>query len=313
MPVSRLPEHDIAVIIVNYNVKSFLNFCLESVYVAAENLNVEIIVVDNASTDGSLDFLNTWHKNVKIIASKLNEGFSKGCNRGIEASNSKYILFLNPDTILNECALTDSINHFDSHDDIGAIGLKMIDGSGKYLPESKRGKITPSTALFKQLGLSRVFPKSSFFNQYYLGQLDKNKTQNIEVLTGAFFFTSTEVLEKVGNFDERFHMYGEDIDLSYRITAIGKKLIYLSSSSIIHFKGESTEKSSLLYFDSFYGSMKLFIDKYYSKGTRLTYNVSAFIRCSYYPHIWYSAVGCYAAILTFGGCGFDRSFFVCCG
>ncbi len=267
------PEFDIAVIIVNYNVKSFLNFCLESVYAATQDLKAEIIVVDNDSDDDSLSFLNQWHDRIILIQSTDNEGFAKACNKGLIASNAEYVLFLNPDTIISEDCLKKCFKHFYTDENIGAIGVKMIDGSGNYLPESKRGFPTPRTALFKMLGLSTLFPKSALFNPYYLGHLSNNEIHEVDVLTGAFFFMNSDVAKKLNGFDERFFMYGEDIDLSYRIKKSRKQAVYFPDSTIIHFKGESTEKSSFQYFKAFYGSMKLFVAKHYTKAAGLSFGL----------------------------------------
>ncbi|MEE9373578.1 MAG: glycosyltransferase [Saprospiraceae bacterium] len=268
-----MPSHDIAVIIVNYNVKAFLHFCLLSVYASTKNLNAQVIVVDNHSTDDSLEFLRAHHPKIKLISSHQNQGFAKACNIGFIASDARYILFLNPDMIIGEGCIAKCVTHFAESKNIGAIGIKLLDGKGTYLSESKRGMPNVKNTFFKQLGLNLVFPKSSFFNGYYLGHLSPHIIQEVDVLTGAFFFTTSDIFKKVDGFDNQFFMYGEDIDLSYRIQEKGYKIIYIPEPEAIHFKGESTKKTSLKYFDSFYGSMKLYVDKHYSARGRASFGI----------------------------------------
>lgn len=255
---------DISVIIVNYNVKHFLEQCLCSLEKALDSLTAEIIVVDNFSGDGSVEFIQKNFPTVKIIRNLNNEGFGKANNKGLEISKGKYILFLNPDTILSENSIRNSISFLQAHPNGGALGIRMIDGSGKYLPESKRGFPTPWVSLCKMTGLTRIFPKSSFFARYYMGHLSSDSNHEVEALAGAFMLIRKEVLDKTGGFDEQFFMYAEDIDLSYRIREAGYKNYYFADSSIIHFKGESTSKDSL-YIKNFYKAMNQFVDKHYKK------------------------------------------------
>lgn len=250
----------LSIVIVNYNVKYFLKQCIQSIYNSDFDHSYEIIVVDNNSHDDSLDMLSEDFPDVKVIANKENVGFSKANNQGFALAQSEYILILNPDTVIKEDTLR--ICHDRIQDDhVGAIGVKMIDGKGQYLPESKRGFPTPIHALWKMIGLSRLFPKSAFFNKYYMGYLDDNKEAHIDVLTGAFLWTKKEILDKVGGFDEDYFMYGEDIELSYQIKKEGYELLYLPTTDIIHFKGESTKKSSINYLKNFYGAMGIYARK----------------------------------------------------
>jgi GT2 family glycosyltransferase len=257
----------LSVIIVNYNVKHFLEQCLCSVRKSREGLEVETIVVDNRSSDGSVPYLREKFPEVIFFCSPENLGFARACNAGLERATGKYILFLNPDTLLAEDSFRNCIRFFESHPDCGALGVKMIDGSGRFLKESKRSFPGPLTSLYKLFGLSRLFPRSSIFSRYHLGHLDKNSTHEVDVLAGAFMMIRREVLEKTGGFDEKFFMYGEDVDLSYRIQKSGFRNYYTADTTIIHFKGESTRRGSLNYVRMFYSAMSLFVKKHYG-GTK---------------------------------------------
>ena len=253
-----------SVIVVNYNVRYFLEQSLHSVQKACFNIDSEIIVVDNNSTDGSRDFLIPLFPNVNFIWNETNVGFAKANNQAAAVAKGDFILFLNPDTLLPEDCIEKCLHFFEKHKDAGAIGIKMIDGTGKFLKESKRAFPSPLTSLFKLSGLTRLFPRSKIFGRYHLGHLSENKNQVVDVLAGAFMMVPKTVLEEIGTFDERFFMYGEDVDLSYRIQQAGYKNYYFSESTIIHFKGESTKRGSLNYVRLFYRAMSLFVKKHYS-------------------------------------------------
>ncbi|MBK8506952.1 MAG: glycosyltransferase [Saprospiraceae bacterium] len=257
----------LSIIIVNYNVKYFLRQLLQSIQASVTNFRFEIIVVDNASSDGSVIFLEKDFPHIKLIENTVNLGFSKANNVGIKCSKGEFILLLNPDTILQEDTLMKVIAYMDDHPDVGALGCRMIDGSGHFLPESKRGFPSPRVALFKSLGLSAMFPGSGYFNAYYLGHLDEFEINEVDVLTGAFMLLSRKALQASGLLDEDFFMYGEDIDLSYRIKKNDFKVIYYPLTTIIHFKGESTKKQSVEYIQRFYGAMQIFARKHY-RGSR---------------------------------------------
>ena len=258
---------DLSVIIVNYNVKYFLEQCLHSVIKACAGVDSEIIVVDNNSSDGSRAWLEPRFPSVRFIRNDTNEGFAKANNRVLTIAKGKHILFLNPDTIVAEDSFTKCLEFLKAQPEAGAIGVRMIDGSGKYLKESKRAFPSPMTSLFKLAGLARIFPRSTIFARYYLGQLSDKEDHEVDVLTGAFMMVSKTVLNKTGGFDEIFFMYGEDVDLSYRIQKAGYRNYYFAGTTIIHFKGESTQKGSLGYVKQFYKAMNLFVKKHYS-GTR---------------------------------------------
>ena len=253
----------LSVVIINYNVKHFLEQCLLSVEKALAGLDGEIIVVDNNSKDHSLAYLKPNFPKVQFVCNKENVGFAKACNQGWEISNGQYILFLNPDCLLREDTLHTCIRFFTEHPDAGAIGVRMLDGHGVFLKESKRAFPSPATSFFKLTGLAKLFPRSKLFGRYHLGHLDAHKNQVVDVLAGAFMMVRRDVLEQTGGFDEIFFMYGEDVDLSYRIQEAGYKNYYLAETEAIHFKGESTKKGSLNYVRMFYNAMRIFVKKHY--------------------------------------------------
>lgn len=262
----------LSIIIVNYNVKYFLEQCLCSVIKACVNIKAEIFVVDNNSTDGSKAFFNNRFPQVKFIWKDINAGFAKANNEALRLASGDKILFLNPDTILPEDCLEKCIQFFDEQATTGALGVRMIDGSGNYLPESKRGFPSFFTSFCKMTGLTNIFPSSKLFARYYLGHLPENETNEVDVVSGAFMMVEKKVLDTVGSFDEDYFMYAEDIDLSCRIqkatcpATSGKyKNFYFAGTTIIHFKGESTTKQTAAYLNNFYGTMALFIKKHYPK------------------------------------------------
>lgn len=260
----------ISVIIVNYNVEYFLEQCLNSVLKALKLVQGEVFVVDNNSIDGSVEMVRKKFPSVHLIANKDNKGFSSANNQAIRISNGEYVLLLNPDTVVEEDSFLKVVQFMDEHPDAGGLGVRMLDGKGKFLPESKRGLPTPSVAFYKIFGLSAIFPKSKRFGKYHLGYLSEFKNHEIDVLSGAFMLMRKETLDKVGLLDEAFFMYGEDIDLSYRIQLGGYKNYYFSDTRIIHYKGESTKKSSVNYVFVFYRAMVIFAEKHFSqKNARL--------------------------------------------
>ncbi len=258
---------DLSVIIVNYNAKYFLEYCLCSIRKAMKNLKGEIFVVDNNSSDDSRDFLCNKYPWVNFIWNTKNEGFAKANNKALQKVSGEYILFLNPDTIVAEDCFEKCISFIRSKNNLVACGIKMIDGSGKFLKESKRAFPSPMTSLYKLSGLTKIFPKSKIFSKYHLGYLDENENHEVDVLAGAFMMIPKQILDEVGGFDESFFMYGEDIDLSFRIQKAGYKNFYFAGASIIHFKGESTKKGSLNYVKMFHKAMSVFAKKHYG-GTK---------------------------------------------
>lgn len=256
----------LSVVIVNYNVEFFLEQCLISVFKALEFVDGEVFVVDNNSIDGSVEMVRQKFPQVILIDNKTNYGFSKANNQALKIAKGEYHLLLNPDTIVEEDTLKKVVDFMDAHPEAGGLGVKMIDGKGNFLPESKRGLPTPGVAFYKIFGLSRLFPKSKLFGRYHLSYLDLNQTHEIEILSGAFMLMRKETLDKVGLLDEAFFMYGEDIDLSYRIILGGYKNYYYPETRIIHYKGESTKKGSINYVFVFYNAMIIFARKHFSNN-----------------------------------------------
>lgn len=255
----------LSVIVVNYNVEYFLEQCLLSVEQAIRGIEADVWVVDNNSVDGSVAMVRRKFPWVKLVESRENLGFSKGNNLAIRQSTGEYVLLLNPDTVVEEDTFSKVIDFMDQHPDAGGLGVKMIDGKGNFLPESKRGLPTPSVAFYKIFGLAALFPRSRRFGKYHLGYLSNDEVHEIEVLSGAFMLMRRKALDEVGLLDEDFFMYGEDIDLSYRLVLGGYKNYYYPHTRIIHYKGESTKKSSINYVFVFYRAMVIFAGKHFSE------------------------------------------------
>lgn len=255
---------ELSVVIVNYNVKAYLEQCLRTVEKAMQGVEGEVFVVDNLSTDGSVEMVREKFPWVRLIANQDNVGFSRANNQAIREAQGDHVLLLNPDTVVGEDVFRSVIDFMNANPNIGGLGVKMIDGTGHFLPESKRGLPTPQVAFFKIIGLTRLFPKSRLFGRYHLGHLPENEAAPIEILSGACMFLRRRTLEEVGLLDENFFMYGEDIDLSYRITLGGYQNWYYPAARIIHYKGESTKKSSVNYVFVFYNAMAIFAKKHFT-------------------------------------------------
>ncbi len=256
----------LSIVIVNFNVRYFLEQCLVSVERAIEGIDADVWVVDNDSSDDSMDMVRSRFPWVKCIDNEKNVGFSTANNQAANQSNSDFILLLNPDTILPEDNLRQTLAYMDAHPKCGALGIKMHDGSGTFLPESKRGMPSPWVAFYKIFGLSSLFPKSKRFARYHLGHLSETENQRVEILAGAYMLMRREAWEAAGGLDETYFMYGEDIDLSYSIEKAGFEVHYYVDSPIIHYKGESTKKGSLNYVFMFYNAMLIFARKHLSKS-----------------------------------------------
>lgn len=256
----------LTVVIVNYNVRYFLEQALRSVRKALEGIEGEVFVVDNNSVDDSVAVVREKFPEVHLIANTDNPGFSIANNQAIRQSTGEYVLLLNPDTVVEEDTFKKCIAFMDAHPQAGGLGVRMIDGSGNFLPESKRGFPSPWVAFAKTFGLSKLFPKSPLFNHYHLGYLAEEENHSVDVLAGAFMWLRRSVLDEVGLLDETFFMYGEDIDLSYRIVQGGYENYYFAEATIIHYKGESTKKGSLNYVKAFYQAMIIFARKHFSGG-----------------------------------------------
>lgn len=255
----------LSVVIVNYNVEHFLEQCLASVRQALKGIEGEVFVVDNNSVDGSVLMVKQKFPEVILVDNKENLGFAKANNQAIRQSRGEYVLLLNPDTVVEETTFSKVIEFMDRTPDAGGLGVMMVDGKGNFLPESKRGLPTPEVSFYKIFGLSSLFPRSRRFGKYHLSYLDKQKIHQVDVLSGAFMLLRRETLDKTGLLDETFFMYGEDIDLSYRILKAGYKNYYFPETRIIHYKGESTKKSSANYVFVFYNAMIIFARKHYAR------------------------------------------------
>ncbi|NBC25189.1 MAG: glycosyltransferase [Bacteroidetes bacterium] len=255
----------LSVIIVSYNVRFFLDQAIGSVFSSDCDFDYEIIVVDNGSNDDSVDWVKKKYPSVRVFDLGKNVGFAKANNFAAKKANGECILLLNPDTIVQSDSLQLCYNHLMENDEVGAVGLRMYDGQGKYLPESKRGFPSPWTSFCKITGLNELFPTSKTFNYYYLGHKSSDVDQKVDVLTGAFIMLRRNRYLELGGLDEDFFMYGEDIDLCFRLAEKGFQNYYLASSSIIHFKGESTSKGSLKYIKTFYRAMSIYAGKHYNK------------------------------------------------
>ncbi len=253
----------LSVVIVNYNVKYYVGQCLDSLQRALQGIDAEILIVDNHSKDGSVDYLQPYLSDrCRLISMNHNTGFAKGNNVAIRQAKGEYILLLNPDTIVGENTIREVIRFMDEHPDAGAAGVCMHYCDGRKAPESRRGLPTPMTAFYKMTGLCRRFPQSERFGKYYMAYLPWDKPCQIDIVSGAFCMLRKRALDEVGLLDEDFFMYGEDIDLSYRLLKGGYSNWYIPVS-ILHYKGESTEKSSFRYVHVFYQAMLIFFRKHY--------------------------------------------------
>ena len=245
---------ELSVVILNYNVKFFLELCLKSVEQSITSIDAEIIVVDNDSSDDSCDMVKQKFPSVTLISNKENVGFAKANNQGVKIAKGEYVCILNPDTVIAEDTFIKLLEFAKTKSDIGAIGCKLIDGSGKFLPESKRNVPVVKVALQKLFGNGK---------NYYANHLNENETGKVDVLVGAFMFLKRDVYIKVKGFDEDYFMYGEDIDLSYKLLQSGFQNYYFGETTCIHYKGESTAKDKK-YTERFYKAMKLFYKKHFN-------------------------------------------------
>jgi len=266
----------LSIIIVSYNVKYFIEQCLCSVQAAIQQLDAEVWVVDNASSDNSIEYLQRKFPLVKFINNSTNLGFAKANNLALFQCSGKYVLFLNPDTLLAEDTLVKCVAFMETNVELGALGVRMIDGTGTFLPESKRSFPSPLASFYKLTGINQLFPSSRVFSRYSLTYLNEFENHEVDVLSGAFMLVKKNLLIELKGFDEDFFMYGEDIDLSYRIQKLGYKNYYFSESTIIHFKGESTRRESLKYVKMFYEAMSIFVKKH-SNG-RAVYVTNLFLQ-----------------------------------
>ena len=263
----------LSIIILNYNVRYFLEQCVLSVENAIKNNDAEIIVIDNNSSDDSCAMMKQRFPNVKLIENKENLGFPKGNNIGVAQAKGEYICILNPDTVVAEDAFTKVLAFAKKQSHLGIVGVKLIDGTGNFLPESKRGIPTPWVAFTKITGLYKIFPKSRIFGKYYAQHLSENETGKVDILVGAFMVMKRNLYNEIGGFDENCFMYSDDIDLSYRVLKTGKSNYYFDGTSVIHYKGESTVKDGT-YMKRFQEAMNFF----YKKHFKVSFFFSVFMK-----------------------------------
>lgn len=259
----------LSVVIVNYNVKEELTFCLSSVQRALQDVEGEVFVVDNHSVDGSCDVVKTLFPWVTLIENAENLGFARANNIAIKKSCGEYVLLLNPDTVVEQDTFSKMLAFMDQHADCGGLGVKMLDGKGQFLPESKRGIPTPWVAFCKLFGLQKLFPKSEKCNRYYLSNISQDSVAEVEILAGACMLLRKSVLDEVGLLDETYFLYGEDVDISYRILQAGYRNYYFPETSIIHLKGASTKKLEVKSVHEFYRSMEIFCERHFTEYNRL--------------------------------------------
>jgi O-antigen biosynthesis protein len=252
---------DVSIVIVSFNVREYLRNCLYSVRKASEGLNTEIIIVDNNSSDRSAGMVASDFPEAILITNTTNRGFAAACNQGIKLSVGRFVLLLNPDTIIEPDCLRKSIEFMDSHPGAGILGARLSDGEGRFLPESKRAFPSPSAAFFKITGLNRLFPLSPVFNRYYYPALKPDQTGRVDVIPGAFMFIEGKTLETVGIFDEEYFMYGEDIEMSYKASLSGLSNYYCHNIHVTHFKGRSTPKDGFSNISHFYEAMRIWTRK----------------------------------------------------
>jgi len=257
---------ELSIIIVNYNVKEFLQNLLHSIEKASLNISHEIIIVDNASDDGSVELIREKFPSVKLIANTENLGFGKANNQALEVAEGKYLLLINPDAIVSEDTLYNMIYFFKDNPEAGLAGCKILNPDGTLQLACRRSFPGPWTSFCKVTGLSNFFPRSRLFARYNLTYLDEDQTYEVDAISGSFMMMKSEVLNKVGGFDEEFFMYGEDLDLCYRIQQAGFKVFYVHTTQIIHYKGESTKRSRLDETKMFYDAMHLFVKKHFSSS-----------------------------------------------
>lgn len=265
-------QKKVSVIIVSYNVQYFLELCLHSVIRSLKNIESEIIVIDNNSSDNSCQLVIEKFQSVTLIANKNNTGFSKANNQGLEISTGEYIHFLNPDTVVGEDFYIKTLSYLDNHHNVGCLGPRLIDGRGMYAMDSKKSFPAFWTSVYKLTGLSKFFPKSPYFNKYYAAHVGEQETAPVDILSGCCLLVRrSAMMASGGGFDESYFMYCEDVDLCHRIGLHGYQNIYFPQVNVIHYKGESTRKLSYRYMKIFYEAHAHFVKKYYPKNLGIIY------------------------------------------
>jgi hypothetical protein len=256
----------LSVIIVNYNVRQFLENALTSVFRALEGLDGEVIVVDNASDDGSVEMVRKKFPAAQVLANRENLGFARANNLALTGAKGRYFLLINPDTIVQEDTFRVMLEFFRTHPETGLAGCKILNPDGSFQLPCRRSFPTPWVAFTKVFGLSALFPQSRLFGRYNLTYLDPDASYEVDAVSGSFMMLTRAAYEKVGGLDESFFMYGEDLDWCYRVRQAGFAVHYVHSTQIVHFKGESTRRSNIDEVRVFYGAMELFVEKHFSKS-----------------------------------------------
>lgn len=264
--MSTNEDIDISVVVVNYNVKEYVANLFASLYRASEDLSIELFLVDNSSVEGSIPYLKEKFPDVIYLRNKENVGFGKANNIAISQAKGRYTLIINPDTLVSEDTLRVCINHMDANPNLGAVGCKILNADGSYAPESKRAFPGIWNSFCKASGLTNFLPKSTFFGGYYENSLAENEYGEIAVLSGAFMFFDSALLKELEGFDERFFMYGEDIDLCKRVHEKGRSIAYVPTTNIIHYKGESAKQNDIRYIKSFNQALYIYFEKHFSTG-----------------------------------------------
>ncbi len=257
---------DLSIIIVNYNVKDYLFKCLNSIFQSKCKLTIEVIVIDNNSTDGSVQFLKNQFNDVKFIPLDQNYGFGKANNIGIKYATGKYILLLNPDTLLDENTIANLYQYMELNPNVGISTCKLLNGDGTFQEVCRRGFPSPIAAFSKLFGIQNFFPKSKILGKYNLTYLDENEINEVDAVSGAFMFFRGDLLHQINGFDEDFFMYGEDLDICYRTHKLGYQIMYVPETSTIHYKGESTKRSNINHIKVFFDAMQIFVKKHYAKS-----------------------------------------------
>lgn len=256
---------DLSILIVNYNTRQLTLDCLQSIYDSKMVYSYEVIVVDNASVDGSVEAIAKAHPSVWLIANEDNTGFAKANNQAMETASGRYVLLLNSDTIVQPDTFQTMVSYMDEHSELGASGCKIILPDGSLDKACRRGFPTPSASFYYAFGFSKLFPDKPKFNQYQLGYMDPNETYPIDCLVGAFMMVRRETIQQIGGLDETFFMYGEDIDWCYRIKEAGWGIHYHPATYIVHYKGASSRRKPFKIIYEFHRAMWVFHRKHYKK------------------------------------------------
>ncbi len=263
--IAPIATRDVSVIIVHYNVADYLEHCLRSLQKALQSLEAEILVIDNASPDPGWQRLRAKFPEVRWIALSKNLGFGKANNIGFSLATGKYLLCLNPDSIVEEHTIQQLVEYMETHPDVGVAGCRVLNPDGTLQLACRRSFPTPFVALTRLVGLQKLFPRSRLFARYNLTYLDEHRDAEVDVLSGSCMLFRREALRDIGGFDPQFFLYGEDIDICYRIKQRGWKVMYVASATIVHFKGMSARRSPLDHTRLFYEAMEIFARKHFSR------------------------------------------------